>query len=65
MGVDVPSHELLESVKKKSELKVRVIVLVVRLKDLHVEENDTGQEGLVAHLVKGVKGKTKEKTFLS
>ena len=63
--MDVPSHELLESVKKKSELKVRVIVLVVRLKDLHVEENDTGQEGLVAHLVKGVKGKAKEKTFFS
>ena len=50
--MDVPSHELLESVKKKSELKVRIIVLVVRLKDLHVEENDTGQEGLVSHLVK-------------
>ena len=53
--MDVPSHELLECVKKKSELKVGIIILVVRLKDLHVEENDTGQEGLIAHLVKGVK----------
>ena len=51
-GVDVSPHELLESVQEKAELKVRVIVLVVGLKDLHVEEDDTGQEGLVSHLVK-------------
>ena len=63
--MDVPSHELLECVKKKSELKVGIIILVVRLKDLHVEENDTGQEGLIAHLVKGVNWKAKEETFFS
>ena len=63
--MDVSPHELLEGVQEEAELKVRIIVFVVRLKDLHVEENDTGQEGLVAHLVKGVKGKAKEKTFLS
>ena len=50
--MDVSPHKLLESVQEKAELKVRVIVLVVGLKDLHVEEDDTGQEGLVSHLVK-------------
>ena len=59
-GVDVSPHELLEGVEEKAELKIRIIVLVVRLKDLHVEENDTGQEGLVAHLVKRVTGTRKE-----
>ena len=59
--MDVSPHELLEGVEEKAELEVRIIVLVVGLKNLHMEENDTGQEGLVAHLVKRVTGKKKEK----
>ena len=66
-SVDVPPHELLESVQEKAELKVRVIVLVVGLKDLHVEEDDTGQEGLVPDLGKLLAGwkQYSGKTFFS
>ena len=60
--MDVSPHELLESVKEKSELKVGIVVLVVGLKDLHMEKNDTGQEGLVAHLMeRGKRDKEREK----
>ena len=62
--MDVSPHELLESVKEKSELKVGIVVLVVGLKDLHMEKNDTGQEGLVAHLMKRVREKRKERNLL-
>jgi hypothetical protein len=48
--VDVPPHELIERVEQETELQVRVVVLLIRLKDLYVEEDDTGEEGLVADL---------------
>ena len=45
--VDVPPHELLESVQEKPELKIGVIVFIVGLQDLHMEEDITGQEEIV------------------
>ena len=54
--VDVPPHELFESVQERPELKIGVIVFIVGLQDLHMEEDNTGQEGLVPDLGKLLAG---------
>ena len=55
-SVDVPPHELLEGVQEKPELKIGVIVFIVGLQDLHMEEDNTGQKGLVPDLGKLLAG---------
>ena len=66
-SVDVPPHELLERVQEKPELKIGVIVFIVGLQDLHMEEDNTGQEGFVPDLGKLLAGwkQYSGKTFFS